>query len=883
MNHGPFRSIVSSDCWQRPTSGVFARRVLATWALSHCLAFVVGCGGTVQEAAAPSATEDAPAAAGETPTSPQAVGEVSSGAPQVSATTQAPTATDVATPKLKKLPAPTPEQIARWTPAPFEPLQLLAIREWEKTSFTACLAATADGEHFIVAGSRVVLWSVAKDAPEHVFLELTSEDQERELLSLAVSPDGKWFAVGDSTGLVRIWSLEDRSEIVAKQLGQNGISYLAISPDAEEIATISYDSEISIWSADALAPKNQFKVDTNSVNRMEYMAPQMLAAAGESTSLWNTSTGERVQELTPGRYSFALGRSPDGTRFIFGSDESLHLWNVAESKDEAEIKQGVSGDERLAFSPDGKFLATTNGGSVQLWNLAEGRITQVIDSFGWPIVGVSWLPKSNLVAVASDIGCTRIWGTPSQGAALGMKPLHAPVAMPDVDSQVPATQAQLEQVIDLRTFPRLPGSESSMVSMGNFSCVTTASADEAQAFYHYFLEQAGWKGADTPSANPAARAYRQQGFMLSVYCYDAGDGKTNVSLDYGGNYDLRWIPKFDAAPVEIAYEQANSVSYRTQAELLQIETALLRTLHAAGWAGYTRANSSHSEYPDQRDMNFLRNGTSVRVSIGKFPVAPESYTIQYSLFPNDCAAPVPPDSGFVEFDGSTDPVLVATTKLTLDQARAFYDSELAKQGWLVREQGQSLKEDHCWLSYIRNQCNLTVGLTKLPDGRTLVRIGDASSSLWENSQAEEEPAEEDGVGLEAADFPAVADAKPATYDVISKSIEIQVDKATLADVAERFSKALSALGWQPEQGGIRDEQYTLLTFKKDEQEITLRARSQDGNAMVSFQGDGLLWNKELPTGKQIVSYETWLLLNKHPAGLEFLDAYEAEMRAISAP
>lgn len=857
--------------------------ITTVWALgTYLVVFVIGCGAPVQEVAQPGAPGDAAAAASDATTNARVVEEASSVAPAAKLTPSVSAAPEALS-QPKKLPSPTPEQIAGWTPAPFEPLQLLAIREWEKTSFTACLAATADGEHFIAAGSRVVLWSAAKDAPEHVFLELTSEDQGRELLSLAVSPDGKWFAVGDSTGMVRIWSLEDRSEIVAKQIGRNGISFLAISPDAEEIATISYDSEISIWSADALAPRKQFKVDTNSVNRLEYTAPQMLAAAGESTSLWNTSTGARVQELTPGRYSFALGRSPDGARFIFGGDESLHVWNIAESRDEAEIKHGVSGSERIAFSPDGKFLATTNGGSVQLWNLAERRITQVIDSFGWPIVGLSWLPKSNLLAVASDNGCTRIWGTPSQGATLGLKPLHAPVAMPDADSQAPATQAQLEQVIDLRTFPRPPGSESSMVSMGNFSCITTASADEAQAFYQYFLEQAGWQAVEAPSNNPAAREYRKQGFMLSVYCYDAGDGKTTVSVDHGGNYDLRWIPKFDAAPVEVVYEQPNGVHYRTKAELLQIETWLLRKLHASGWAGYTRANSSRSEEPDQRDMEFLRNGTSVRVSIGKFPSAPDRYTIQYSLFPNDYAAPVPPDSGYVEFDGSTDPVLVATTKLALDQARAFYDSELAKEGWLVREQGQSLKEDHCWLSYIRNQSNLTVGLTKLPDGRTLVRIGEASGSMWENSQAEEVPAEQqDGVGLEAADFPMVTGAQPATYDRLGKSIDVKVEKVTLAEAAKRFSEALSALGWKAEAGGIRDEQYTLLRFKKDEQEIALRARLQDGNAMVSFQGDGLLWNKELPTGKQIVSYETWLRLNKHPAGLEFLDAYEAEMQAISA-
>ncbi len=862
MNHLQYSVNDSCAGDERKLRKVSLQRVVYSWALSYCLLVVIGCGPAVQDGKTPSAQADVPAVASDTAKSPPK---------------------EEAEPRKKgNVAAPTAEQIARWTPAPFERVQLLAIREWDKRSFTGCLAPTPDGQHFIAAGSRVLLWSVTKEEPEHIFLDLTPADQERVILSLAVSPDGRWFAVGDSTGTARIWSLDDRKEIVAKELGSNGIQWLAISPDAQEIATISYNNEVTTWSAATLEQQNKFKVNTNGLKRIEYAAPKMLAAAGESTSLWNTSTGAVVQELSPGRYSFALGRSPDAARFIFGGDESLRIWNIAESKPEAEITQGVSGSELLAFSPDGKFLATTNGRSIQLWNLAERRAAQVIDSFGWPIVGVSWLPKTNLLVVASDIGCTRIWGTASQGATLGLKPMHATVAMPEADSTSPVTPAQMEQVIDLRTFPRLPGSKPSMMSQGDFNCVTSVTTNEANSFYRYFLEKDGWTAAETPAANPAAMEFRKNGFTVSVHCFDAGDGKTNVMVQNVSNYDLRRTPKFDAAPIESVYEAANTVSYRSKSDLVRIETTLMRKLHAAGWTGYSMLKSSHSERPDERDLNFLRNGTTLRVSIGKFPDHPTSYNIQYSLFPNNASVPIPQDSGFAEFDGSTDPTLVATTKHTLDQVREFYDKELTSEGWLSRELGRSIKEDHAWLSYIRGQSDLTIGLTKLPDGRTLVRVGDTGGSMWELSQKKEDPAgDKNAVGLEAADFPVLNHS--VAFDANDKSIEITVKKATLAMAAEQFSKALGMLGWTLEEGGIRAEDYTLLRFKKGKKEIKLRARPKDGNAVVNFQGDGLVWKKELPSGKQTVSYETWLRQNKLPAGLELLDRYEAEMRAINAP
>ena len=168
--------------------------------------------------------------------------------------------------------------------------------------------------------------------------------------------------------------------------------------------------------------------------------------------------------------------------------------------------------------------------------------------------------------------------------------------------------------------------------------------------------------------------------------------------------------------------------------------------------------------------------------------------------------------------------------------------------------------------------------------KTLLAGPPCRGSLWENSQKKAEPADgKTAAGLEAADFPVLKAPHSVKFDAVEKSIEVTVEKSTLAAAAEQFTTALGMLDWTPEKGGIREEDYTLLRFSKGKKEITLRARPKSGNAVVSFAGDGLLWTKELPTGRQIVSYATWLRQNSLPAGLEWLDRYEAEMRAINAP
>jgi WD40 repeat protein len=820
-------------------------------ALFALIAQAIGCGQPVAEQAAPSAASQAePAASADPP-----------------------------------LATPTAEQLALWTPPKFTPLELLGLREWKKTSFTSGIAPAPE-DRFIVVGSRVLLWSLTGEEPDHVYLDLTAEDNDRDLTALAVAPDGTWFAVGDSNGMVRIFSLNGRSELLASKIYDSGVQHVAISPDGHEIATIGYDGVVSLWNSQ-LQPKTKFNVDTSGVERVEYTAPGLLAAAGETTALWNTATGAKVRELSPGRYSFALARSPDGKQFIHGAEDSLQVWNPADAEPKPLALRGVAGNELLAVSPDGKLLATSNGRSVSLWSLAERRCVQVIDGFGSTIAGVAWLPESNLLTSASDMGLTRVWGTAEQGAKLGLKPLHAPVAAHDAAAGVPATPPQMQQVIDWRTFPMPPDFTGNSFGGTDLNGKAPMTIDELRSFYAHFLHQAGWQ-AITDANNPTSITFKKGDHSIYASFNDYGDGETGIYLHHAGGYDVRKAPKFDGARVEVLYENAETSSYRTKSDLLTLETWLLENLPKAGWVAYSRLNASHSERPDERSLDFICNGVTMRVSIGKFPSdTPASYTIGYSLFPNDAWAPVPPDAGFIEFDGSTEPELFALTKLDLDQAREFYERELAALGWIPAPYGQTLKPEHNWLSFLRGQCSMTVGLVKQPDGRTLVRIGDAVGSLWDESQPQEDDEAEAEApqpdGLEAADFPVLNESKSAKYDQLSKTIELEIPGSTLANVAEIYTKAFGDLGWKADEGGIRDEEYTFFDFTKDDQDIALRARKYDGNAQVSFEGDGLRWTKPLPGGKQIVSFETWLRLNKLPPDAGLLERYKTEMSALSAP
>ena len=770
-------------------------------------------------------------------------------------------------------------QLAQWKRPAYEPLELLAFRQSAPVGFVTCMAYTPSGKQFVLAGTKVTLWSLTSTEPEHVFLDLAGGGKERTIKSLAISPDGKWVAAGDSEGTLRIWDLADRNEPSTKKLYSTGITQIAISPDSQELATTSYTSEVTVWSAETLEQKHQLKIEAG-LKQILYMAPNLLVAAAEKTTLWNVSEGKLVKTLSPGRYNASLAYSKDGKSFAFGDKEGLRIWEVAKSA-VASTYLGAAGTNSLVeFSPDGKFIAILTGSRLSIVDIARIDEVQVIDSMGWATVGVGWLPESNVLVIAKVDGTVRFWGNTKCAESLALKPMHKAVPAPDSSSKTPASPSQLLQAIDLRSLPKLPSALPLTNSETSLTYESASSLTDVMLFYRYTLGGLGWSELPPNPLTPSYLHFEKNGFRLMVFLSDTGKG-TNVNLVNLGNYDLRWVPRFDGAPIEVTFENESTVLYKTKAELLAIETNLLRKMHEAGWTAYSRLNTSHNEETNSRQLAFVQNGMVLNVSINKFPPDLESFNVSYSASTTLHSIPIPKDCGYVEFSSATEPMLVANTPMDLVQTREYYEREMEAQGWLPHTYVRAAKEDRDWLSFIRGQQDITIAMVKRADGLgTLIQVGTGfENSSWQLAKPKEQAkTDKPVVGLEAADFPILNLSKEAKIDLQAKTIDVILESTSLKDVDKQYTQSLSGLGWKVKDGGIREDDYLFITFAKDRTEIALRARMMDGNAQANFQGDGLLWTKPLPGGKKRISYESWLRNNRRPSGLQWLEEYETEMR-----
>ena len=206
-----------------------------------------------------------------------------------------------------------------------------------------------------------------------------------QVVSLAITDEGKPLAAAVDNGEIRFWDLEDPKFKFAIPPGHNEpISSMALSPDGETAVTVSHGGIVQLMD---------------------------VATKAEKTIL---------SGLEPGGFSvWCVAYSPDNkTIATCHGNDVVKLWDVPTEKLRATLKGHKGQVCSAAFSTDGKFLATGSWDfTVKVWNVAEEREVATFKVVDQPIVGpvrsVAFSPDGKTIASGAEDSLVHLWDVPN--------------------------------------------------------------------------------------------------------------------------------------------------------------------------------------------------------------------------------------------------------------------------------------------------------------------------------------------------------------------------------------------------------------------------------------------------------------------------------------
>ncbi len=267
------------------------------------------------------------------------------------------------------------------------------------SQYVHAVAYSPDGKTLATGasdGQVRLLDSVTGD--EKAALSLSNE----AILCVTFSPDGKQLAAAGYDNNIYLCDLATRRVVQTLQGHGWWVWSVAFSPDGEELVSASQEGKAIVWRrADGeFKQLTEFTGHRGPVYGAAWSPTQnLIATAGYDNTIcvWNPAEVQPIDIAKrlegapdpPTKYRRLEGHagpvrsvafSTDGTQLVTAShDNTVRVWNVADSKLVQTLRGHASRVKTAVFSPDGTLIAS--GGQdhrVRLWDAAGYRETQIL-------------------------------------------------------------------------------------------------------------------------------------------------------------------------------------------------------------------------------------------------------------------------------------------------------------------------------------------------------------------------------------------------------------------------------------------------------------------------------------------------------------------------
>jgi serine/threonine protein kinase/Tol biopolymer transport system component len=221
-----------------------------------------------------------------------------------------------------------------------------------------------------------------------------------------------------------------RKEIRSLQGHEGGVCVdgcVAFSPDAQLLASGSWDNTIKLWEVSTGNTLQTLRGHRDLVLSIAWSPNGLLLASGSADStikLWEVSTGKALQTLTEqDSWVGTLAFSPDGQILAAeGANNTVKLWELNTDK----APQSLTGHENavssIAFSPDGRLLASASFDStIKLWELSTGNVLHTLKGHKKEVLTVAFSPDGKFLASGDAVSAIKLWNVSTGKARRTLK------------------------------------------------------------------------------------------------------------------------------------------------------------------------------------------------------------------------------------------------------------------------------------------------------------------------------------------------------------------------------------------------------------------------------------------------------------------------------
>lgn len=280
--------------------------------------------------------------------------------------------------------------------------------------------AISGDSQWLAWGARDGTVLVSQWTPQSIDRIRQIEGQGGAVAGLRFSPDHRWLVIGkrhganaQSRGTVRLWSTEEGSLQAEHAVADVSLSALAVSPCGRWLAVGGAAGEVCMIASGDGRQLRRFPRAELGVSCLALSADRQWLVCGRDdgqVSVWQPQQGKLLREMRVHAAAVrAAAFSADGRWWASGADDGTVLvWG----RGQAHPLRARKGLRLLDFCPQGRWLALAGqAGAVQLLTLREplAKEPALVHQGGPALVGLRFSAHGQLLLWADAAGKVTAW------------------------------------------------------------------------------------------------------------------------------------------------------------------------------------------------------------------------------------------------------------------------------------------------------------------------------------------------------------------------------------------------------------------------------------------------------------------------------------------